>query len=96
MSVSQISLMNWRTVVEPNLTKRETQVLEAIEELAPATAEMVASHLGVPEHTISGRFSGLKKKQKIIKVSIGRNSKGNHVAFYAPANNKADEYGRPE
>ena len=83
-TMSQISLMNYLNVVKPNLTKREEWVLEAIEELAPCTAEMVAEHYGVGINVVSGRFTGLKNKGKIVKAYEGRNSQGNKVAYYQP------------
>lgn len=82
---SQISMANYFTSVEPVLTKREMWVLEAIEDLAPCTAEMVAEHYGVGVNVISGRFTGLKNKGKIAKSYEGRNRLGNKVAYYEPA-----------
>jgi RNA binding exosome subunit len=83
-NLSQISLSNYFTSVEPKLTERESWVYEAIEELAPCTAEMVAEHYGVGVNVVSGRFTGLKKKRKIIKAFEGRNNLGNKVAYYQP------------
>ena len=94
-TMSQISMMNYFNVVQPKLTERESWVLEAIEELAPCTAEMVAEHYGVGINVISGRFTGLKKKDKIVKAFIGTNSQGNKVAYYQPKDMEAslgDEY----
>ena len=64
------SLLVWSKTVEPQLTAREVQVFEVIEELFPTTLEGIAKSLNVPEHTVSGRITGLKKK-KLIKV-VGR------------------------
>ncbi len=77
-------MANYFASVEPKLTERESWVYEAIEELAPCTAEMVANHYGVGVNVVSGRFTGLKKKHKIVKAYEGMNSLGNKVAFYQP------------
>lgn len=83
-TMSQISLMNYFDVVKPKLTEKENWIYEAIEELAPCTAAIVAEHYGVPEHTISGRFSGLRKKGKIVIAYKGKNSRGATVAYWRP------------
>jgi hypothetical protein len=83
-AMSQISMDNFFTTVKPKLTKREEWVLEAIEEIAPCSSEMVANRLGVGVNVVSGRFTGLKKKRKIIKDHEGTNEFGNKVAYYKP------------
>ncbi len=83
--MSNISIDNYLRAIEPKLTKREAWVLEAIEELAPCTAEMVAEHYGVGIHIISGRFTGLKNKHKIVKAYDGTNRWGNKVGYYEPS-----------
>lgn len=82
--LSQISIDNYLTIVEPKLTKREEWVLEAIEELYPVSAEIVAEHLGVYPNQISGRFTGLKNKGKILKVFERVNSRGSKVNYWIP------------
>lgn len=78
------SLLVWSESVQPNLTAREVQVFEVIEELFPTTLEDIARNLGVPEHSISGRITGLKKKKLIKVVGRQRNSRMNQVDVYAP------------
>lgn len=78
------SLLAYATTVEPNLTKREAWVLEALEEIAPASCEDVANHLGVFPHTISGRFTGLKNKGKIIFVKKDLNERRKRVDYWKP------------
>jgi len=91
-TMSQVSMMNYFETVEPKLSQREAWVLEAIEELAPCTAEMVAEHYGVGVNVISGRFTGLRKKQKIVKAYNGHNSRGKRVAYWQPKDME-HEYG---
>lgn len=83
--MSQTSLDNYFTKVEPKLTTRESWVLEAIEDLAPVSAEIVAEHLGVFPNVISGRFTGLRKKGKIVKAYDQVNSRGSKVSYWKPA-----------
>ena len=82
--MSQISISNYLDKVEPKLTKREAWVLEAIEDLAPASAEIVAEHLGVFPNVVSGRFTGLRKKGKIVKAFEQVNARGSKVAYWQP------------
>lgn len=83
-ALSQISIDNYMGVVKPKLTQREEWVFTAIEELAPCTSAMVAEHYGVGENVISGRFTGLKKKGKIVQAYTGTNANGNRVVYYQP------------
>lgn len=70
--------------VQPNLTAREALVLEVVEEIYPTTLESIANRLKVPEHTISGRITGLKKKKLIKSIRRQHNSRQNMVDVYAP------------
>jgi len=74
--------------LKPKLTNREEWVLEAIEDLSPCTAEMVAEHYGVGINVISGRFTGLKNKKRIVLDHEGYNQFGNRVGYYRPAYDK--------
>jgi len=61
----QTSLSSW-TKVQQTLPYRQFQVWYALREMGNrATMHGVAVHLQVPLHTISGRFSELKKKGMI-------------------------------
>lgn len=82
--MSQTSIDNYFDKVEPKLTSREAWVLEAIEEMAPASTEIVAEHLGVYPNIISGRFTGLRKKGKIEKAFEQVNTRGSKVVFWQP------------
>ena len=90
--MSQTSILNYRTLVQPKLTEREKWVLEAIEELAPCSNEQVAEYLGVPVNVTSGRFTGLRNKKHIEKVRRGFNKQGRMVDYYRPVR-EDKEYG---
>ena len=80
--------------LEPKLTKREEWVLDAIIDIEkPCTAAMVADHLGVGEHIVSGRFTGLKKKGKIKHLYDDLNSLGNKAGYYVPVTEEEPEHG---
>lgn len=59
------SLDTYHETIEPELTNRQEQVLNAIEEIGPCTMHEVSNFMGVPLNTISGRFGELVKKNKI-------------------------------
>jgi len=64
---------------KPELTEDQEKVLNALKEIGPATCEEVAQHLGVPPHTISGRFGGqgeLQDQGKIREKGRKQNPRG--------------------
>ena len=87
-TMNQLSLEVYRNEVKPKLTEREQWVLEALEELQPASCEQVAEYLKVPVNVISGRFTGLKKKEKITVAYIQPNNRGNRVSYFKPKESK--------
>lgn len=88
--MNQLSLTAYFSRVEPTLTRREKEVLEVIEEIFPVTCEGVARHMGKFPHQISGRFTGLKKKNQIRVVDEVLNNEGNKVALYVPAETRVE------
>lgn len=82
MAMSQTSLLVWRTEVEPKLSKRQNQVLAAIEELGEACINEVAVHLETFPNSISGRFTELKEMDKIVKTDRRRMTNGHYADYY--------------
>lgn len=82
--MSQISMDIYRSDVEPNLTQRESWVLEAVEELGVASTETVADYRHVGVNVISGRMTGLRKKGLIEPAHRGVNKFGRTVQFWRP------------
>lgn len=73
--MNPVSLYVYKELVLPTMTDRQSVVYGAIQQLKEATCHDVAMFLNVPVNTISGRFSELKRKNKIEKVGekkIGR------------------------
>lgn len=81
-TMNQLSIEAYVNTVKPNLTKREEWVLEAIDNLGEASAEMVAEHYGVGINVISGRFTGLKSKGRIEPTRRDLNRFGRRVQYY--------------
>lgn len=84
MSRNQAKLANWQKK-KPELTPDQKKVLEALEEIGPATCEEVANHLGVPPHTISGRFGGegeLAEQGEIESDGQKQNPRGYMVTIW--------------
>lgn len=82
-AMSQISIDAYLSRVQPNLTKREEWVLEAIELLGEGSTETVADHYGVGVNVISGRITGLKNKGLIFPTQRKTNKLGNLTQFYS-------------
>jgi len=78
MTVAETSLEAFEKK-KPEITDDQEQVLNALKEIGPATCEEVANHLGVPPHTISGRFGGeneLQDQGRIQKDGKKENPRG--------------------
>lgn len=84
--MNQLSLESYRSKVKPNITNMESVVLEALEEIYPASAEMVANHMKITINRVSGRITGLRKKNLIVVAYKAHNPAGNLVAFWMPNN----------
>lgn len=59
-------------VIKPNLQEKEKAVLNALRHLNGATRQEVAEYLGVPVHTITGRFTRLINDLKLVKEDGNR------------------------
>lgn len=80
--VNQNSLLAYYADVQPELTKRESEVFNCLNDLGGGTLFDVAFRLGVPVNTISGRFTGLRKKGKIDGSGVGVAPGGNRCTKY--------------
>lgn len=75
MAQDQVQLQNWEKK-KPEIQGDQKQIKEALEEIGPAIGEEIAQHLGVPYHTISGRFGELQEKGLIEVKGKKQNSRG--------------------
>lgn len=81
------SIEVYKTIIEPTIKKRHERVIAALNQLQPCTSLDVADHLGVPLHSISGRFTELsdpKEYGRPIIESVGekRNKFGNKCTVW--------------
>ena len=67
---------------KPELTDDQQKVKEALEEIGPAIGEEIAQHLGVPYHTISGRFGELQDQDQITTKGMKQNPRGNMAQIW--------------
>lgn len=72
--------------LKPKLTPREAWVIDALDDIYPASVEEVAAHLGVYPNIISGRFTSLKNKEQIVIDSRTKNVRGQWVTRWRPKN----------
>jgi hypothetical protein len=66
--IHQNSLTPYKEKIKPELGKWQKLVFDCIVKYGEITSKDVAFWLGVPLHKISGRFTELKEKGKIIET----------------------------
>lgn len=91
-TMNQISIDTYLQHVKPELTKREQWVYDAIEYLGEGCAYTVANHLEVPINMVSGRFTGLKKKGKIVPTKLRDVGTGRMAMFFRVVKEVETEY----
>lgn len=79
----QTSLLAYKTI-EHKLGPKQKTVLEALEEIAPATDKQLAEHLGWPINTVTPRRGELYKKGKVIEAYVQRDTSGRPATFWKP------------
>ncbi len=83
--LQQTSLLAWKKVKQ-DLTAREEQVFEALEELGIADAYQVQDKLGHRNiNMVAPRLTGLLQKGRIEIDHTGMNEYGNRAHFYKVA-----------
>lgn len=97
MSVQQTSLETYFTSVKPNLGRRQHQVLEALEEIAPANNQDLAKHLDWPINSITPRVLELRLKGKVEQAYKQKNSQGRTTIYWqVKTNNPVTVYNELE
>jgi predicted ArsR family transcriptional regulator len=79
----QTSLMAYKEA-KTHLSTTQSQVLEALEEIAPATNLMIAKHLGWAINSVTPRMQELRKKQKVVTDHVGKDITGRSAHFWKP------------
>lgn len=78
--------------VKPKVNKHQRLVLDAIEEIYPASNKMIAAHLGWPINSVTPRVLELRHKKQVIKAYKGKDSTGRSAIFWQPKDVEV-EYG---
>jgi predicted transcriptional regulator len=81
--INQLSLLAYRDYVQPNLTKRQEQVLEAIEKIQPCCNQQIAEKLNWPINMITGRVKELRDKGELEMHHQALYKFGKKVNFWA-------------
>lgn len=81
--LAQTSLEAFKSI-QDKLTERQSDVLEAIEEIAPATNNMIAEHLGWTINRITPRVKELRMKNKVELSHRGKDITGNNANYWQP------------
>lgn len=80
-TVADTSLLAWEKKKQ-ELTEDQKMVFEALQEIGPAIGEEIADHLGIPYHTISGRFGELQDQDRIETNGKKQNPRGNMAQIW--------------
>lgn len=91
MAVTQTSMLSYFNEVQPKLGKNQQLVLEALEEIFPATNKQIAKHLGWEINSITPRVGELRTKKKVVKAFVGKDESGRSAIFWKPKGSY-DEY----
>lgn len=81
MGVQQTSILAWLDV-QPKLSNKQKEVMEALEEIQPADNRMLAKHLRWEINTITPRVNELRKKNRIERAYVGEGASGKLVNFW--------------
>lgn len=80
----QTSLDTYFNEVKPNLNNKQQLVLEALEEIAPATNKMLARHLKWEINSVTPRCLELRKKKQVAIAYVAKDSTGRNATFWKP------------
>lgn len=78
--IQQTSLLAYREV---KLGERQKQVLEALEEIQPATNKQIAKHLGMEINSVTPRCLELRVKGRVVKHSVGKDESGRSAIYWS-------------
>lgn len=80
--MQQTSLMAYQSLTSVKLGERQAQVLEALEEIQPATNRMVSLKSGIPINVVTPRMGELRKKGKVEQDYIGTDVTGRPAIYW--------------
>lgn len=83
--MQQTSLQAYWSLSKPDINKRQQQVLEALEEIAPANNRQVSEHSRIPINVTTPRMGELVKKKLVEIAYIGKDISGRQTIYWKPA-----------
>lgn len=91
---AQTSMMAFWSLTKGHISKQERIVLDALEEIAPATNRQVSEHANLPINVVTARMNAMAKpSRKVVVVAyIGKDMTGRSAKFWKPSGME-DEYG---
>lgn len=90
MMMQQTSLAAYSSI-KSKLNRNQRLVLDALEEIHPASNKQVAEYMKWPINSVTPRMLELRKKSKVVQAYVGRDLGGRKAIFWKPRNK--DEYG---
>lgn len=80
--MQQTSLIAYSSLSDVKLGERQSQVLEALEEIQPATNRMISQRSGIPINVVTPRMGELRKKGKIEQDFVGIDVTGRPAIYW--------------
>lgn len=80
--MQQTSLEAFWSLTKPQIRGRQKQVLEALEEIAPACNRQVSEHSRIPINVVTPRMNELVKKGAVEASHIAIDVTGKRVLFW--------------
>lgn len=78
------SIEAYRSLTTVKLNERQQQVLEALEEISPATNRMISVHSGIPINVVTPRMGELASKLKVEQAYVGEDVSGRKAIYWKP------------
>ena len=82
MSMQQTSILAFHSLDPNKLNERQQQVLEALEEIQPATNRMIAQKSRIPINVVTPRIGELRKKGKVEADHTGIDATGRSAIYW--------------
>ena len=86
--MQQTSLEAYWNFTKPKLNERQKAVLEALEEIFPASNKQLAEHLQWPINSITPRVLELRTKGVVVKAYTGKDLTGRSQNYWTPKQSK--------
>lgn len=80
--MQQTSILAYHSLTDVKLGERQQQVLEALEDIQPATNRMIAQKSGIPINVVTPRMGELRKKGKVEQDFIGVDVTGRPAIYW--------------